>query len=252
MTEAEWLACTDPKKMLKRLQGRASDSKLRLFACACCRRVLHLLNEGCGQAVGMVEEYVQTGKRGGLHAARRVAHEARGRLGVEVWKAPDRVAHCRAEVRHWASSTVWEAARQNPATAAEAHLAAARALGWWQKAEEEAGGVVRDPLLRAASSVTELQAQAALLRDLFGNPFRPVSLAPAWLTWHDGTVPKLAQTIYDDRDLPSGHLDRSRLAVLADALEDAGCDDTDILSHCRSDGPHVRGCWVVDLLLGKG
>lgn len=55
----------------------------------------------------------------------------------------------------------------------------------------------------------------------------------------------------DERELPSGHLDAGQLAILADALEDAGCDNADILDHCRSDGPHVRGCWVVDLLLGK-
>jgi hypothetical protein len=251
MTEAEWLACTDPVAMLLFLRGKASDRKLRLFACACCRRVLHLLNEGCGQAVGMVEEYVQTGKRGGLHAARRVAHEARERLGVEVWQAPDRVAHCRAEVRNWASSTVWEAARQNPATAAQAHLAAARALGWWQKAEEEAGGVVTDPLLRAEPSVTELQAQAALLRDLFGNPFRAAHIDSTLLAWRNGTISKLAQSIYEARQLPSGRLDSSGLAILADALEDVGCDNADLLAHIRGPGPHVRGCWAVDLLMGK-
>ena len=61
----------------------------------------------------------------------------------------------------------------------------------------------------------------------------------------------MAQVIYEDRDLPSGHLDNARLAVLGDALEDAGCTDADILKHCRGSGPHVRGCWVVDLLLGK-
>jgi hypothetical protein len=90
-----------------------------------------------------------------------------------------------------------------------------------------------------------------LIADLFGNPFRPVFLDPSLLTWHDGTIPKLAQSVFDARDLPSGHLDQHRLAVLADALEDAGCDNRDILDHCRSEGLHVRGCWVADLLLGK-
>jgi hypothetical protein len=93
--------------------------------------------------------------------------------------------------------------------------------------------------------------QADLLRDLFGNPFRSVALDPAWLTWHDGTIPQLAEAIYEERLLPAGHLDPSRLAVLADALEDAGCDDQDILGHLRGQGPHVRGCWVIDTLLGK-
>src|SRR5207253_2689886 len=85
------------------------------------------------------------------------------------------------------------------------------------------------------------------LRDLFGNPFRPVSLTPAWLT---PTVLKLAQVAYDNRLLPSGHLDDTRLAVLADALEEAGCSNADILSHLRGPGPHVRGCWVVDVVTG--
>jgi hypothetical protein len=71
------------------------------------------------------------------------------------------------------------------------------------------------------------------------------------LAWKDETVLKLAEAVYEDRQLPSGHLDNHRLAVLADALEDAGCTDVDIFEHCRGTGPHVRGCWVVDLLLGK-
>ncbi len=91
-----------------------------------------------------------------------------------------------------------------------------------------------------------------ILREIFGNLFRPASLHSAWLAWHDATLPKLAQAIYDERDLPSGHLDTTRMAILADALEDAGCTDETILSHCCGAGPHVRGCWVVDLLLGKG
>ena len=88
----------------------------------------------------------------------------------------------------------------------------------------------------------------SLLRCIFGNPFRLVTLAPAWLT---PTVLALAQAAYDDRVLPAGTLEPARLAVLADALADAGCTDGDLLTHLRGPGPHVRGCWVVDLLLGK-
>ena len=82
------------------------------------------------------------------------------------------------------------------------------------------------------------------MRDIFGNPFRPVTVNPGWLAWNDGTVPRIAQAIYDERAF-------DRMTILADALEDAGCTDQDILGHCRSGGEHVRGCWVVDLLLGK-
>jgi hypothetical protein len=92
-----------------------------------------------------------------------------------------------------------------------------------------------------------LDAQADLLRDLFGNPFRPVTLDPAWLT---PTVTGMAQAAYQERDLPSGHLDPARLAVLADALEEVGADRA-LLDHLRSTGPHIRGCFVVDVLLGK-
>ncbi|HEY1381779.1 MAG TPA: hypothetical protein VGF55_33580 [Gemmataceae bacterium] len=83
-----------------------------------------------------------------------------------------------------------------------------------------------------------------MLRDIFGNPFRPVAVEPAWLAWNHGTVPAIARRVYDERrfeDLP----------ILADALEDAGCTNADLLAHCRGGGPHVRGCWAVDLLLGK-
>ena len=82
---------------------------------------------------------------------------------------------------------------------------------------------------------------ASCLRDSFGNPFRPVTIDQAWLT---PNVAALARKIYDDRAF-------DRLPGLADALEETGCTDADILAHCRGPGPHVRGCWVVDLLLGK-
>jgi len=80
-----------------------------------------------------------------------------------------------------------------------------------------------------------------LLRDIFDNPFRPITVDPAWQT---ETVVALANSIYTDRAF-------DRMPILADALEEAGCDHADVLAHCRGDGPHVRGCWVVDLVLGK-
>jgi len=96
---------------------------------------------------------------------------------------------------------------------------------------------------RAARAVRRetAESQVSLLRCIFGNPFHPPTLDSSWLS---STVRNLAQAIYDDRrftDLP----------ILADALLDAGCDNDDILTHCRSEGSHVRGCWVVDLLLDK-
>ena len=95
-------------------------------------------------------------------------------------------------------------------------------------------------------------ARAALLRDLFTNPFRPSPpLPPAVLAWNDGTAPRIAQGIYDERRMPEGTLAAGRLAILADALLDAGCDDEDLIQHCRREGPHVRGCWALDAILGK-
>jgi hypothetical protein len=90
-----------------------------------------------------------------------------------------------------------------------------------------------------------------LLRDIIGNPFRPVTISPAVLAWNDTTIVRLAQAAYDERHLPAGTLDNGRLAVLADALEEAGCTDADILDHLRGPGPHVRSCWPIDIILGK-
>jgi hypothetical protein len=87
-----------------------------------------------------------------------------------------------------------------------------------------------------------------LARDIFGNPFRPVAVSPSCRT---PQVAALARAAYERRDLPAGTLDVTRLAVLADALEEAGCTNPDLLGHLRDPGPHVRGCWAVDLLLGK-
>jgi hypothetical protein len=92
-----------------------------------------------------------------------------------------------------------------------------------------------------AKRVQDRSDLAALFRDIFGNPFRPVAFDPSWRT---EAVVALARGMYESRDF-------APMPVLADALEDAGCADADILAHCRGDGPHVRGCWVVDLVLGK-
>ncbi|HJT34677.1 MAG TPA: hypothetical protein VJ783_21805 [Pirellulales bacterium] len=93
--------------------------------------------------------------------------------------------------------------------------------------------------------VSHLLLESSLLRDIIGPLiFRPINLPAGVLTWNGGAVVEMAQGIYRE-----GAFDR--LPILADALEEAGCDDADIISHCRQRRPHVRGCWVVDLLLGK-
>jgi hypothetical protein len=125
-----------------------------------------------------------------------------------------------------------------------AHLASgftANVIGWEVCREKHTQPPVCDPIGKEA----EHREQVPLLRDVFGNPFRAVTIDPAWLAENGGTVVNLAQAIYDEgliEDLP----------VLADALEEAGCRNADILKHCRGSGPHLRGCWALDLLLGKG
>ncbi|MBP3959436.1 hypothetical protein J8F10_29685 [Gemmata sp. G18] len=81
-----------------------------------------------------------------------------------------------------------------------------------------------------------------MFRELFGpSPLRPLTFSPSWRT---STTVALASQMYESRDF-------SAMPILADALQDAGCDSADVLDHCRGPGPHVRGCWVVDLALGK-
>jgi hypothetical protein len=96
---------------------------------------------------------------------------------------------------------------------------------------------------RRTAKEDERNSQLSLFRDIIGNPFRPAIVEPAWLAWSDGIVRRLARTIYEVRAF-------ERMPILADALEEAGCDNADILKHCRQPGEHVRGCWVVDLILG--
>jgi hypothetical protein len=88
------------------------------------------------------------------------------------------------------------------------------------------------------------QKEANLLREITGNPFRPVAVDPAWRTWRDGTILRIAQTIYDEEHW-------AHLPILADALEDAGCTSDELLRHLREPSGHVRGCWALDLLLGR-
>jgi hypothetical protein len=202
--------------MLDLLEGRAGSRKFRLFAVACCRRISHLLSGLLGQRAAEVAERYADG----------LATDAE-------------LAFARQSSSYYRTASSYRPG--DPA----AHAACA------ERADYAANGAGYEARLAAGDSVArqdERVAHCSLIRDIFGNPFRPVSFVPAWLT---PTVLKLAQAAYDNRLLPSGLLDNTRLAVLADALEEAGCDNQDILSHLRGPGPHVRGCWAVDLLLGK-
>ena len=114
-------------------------------------------------------------------------------------------------------------------------------------------GEVEIELTHAASVADRFEAaqQAVLLRDLVTFRSFPFVISPSWLAWQGGTARKLAEEAYREQTLPFGLLIPGRLGLLADALEDAGCQDEGLLGHLRSPGPHVRGCWAVDLVLGK-
>jgi hypothetical protein len=241
MTEAEWLTCTDPQPMLRFLRGQSSERKLRLFAVACCRRLGEfLLDERVRSAVEVAERF----------ADGTVGQEAREDAKNEADEAALELLDDVEERRIVKSYAFWSAARAAHAavcTAADPDGPLAE-----RAAEVAAAGVecyVRDELHDSENAPAALQAekvtQAELVRDLFGPlPFRTVTINPLWLAWNGGTVVKLAQGIYDDRGF-------DRLPVLADALEEASCTDPDLLGHCREPGPHVRGCWILDRLLGK-
>ena len=243
MTEAEWQTGTDPHLLLECLHDGVSDRKLRLFAAACCRRLWPLLTQGRSRRA------VETSER-----------HADGLAGDEELKAAYRPAAWLEDtvVPPWAVQVAAEAAAANAAYE-DAPDAAVRAALWALDATAGAAAdAVADPpgsldgpheghrwfRIFQAVRVAEKEAQCRLLRCLVGNPFRPVSPPPAWRTWRGGTVVRLAEQIYEGRrfgDLP----------VLADALEEAGCTDPDLLAHCRSAEEHARGCWVLDLVLGK-
>lgn len=223
MSEAEWLACTDPTPMLEfvRTQRTASERKLRLFAAACCRRAFNLLiDKYSRKALTIAERY----------ADGEVTAEKLGFAWGDARRAAQ-VAH-RQERETAEASAMWAVSLLCEADIGRALTAVALV------ARCEAFPIEQGPLDEAQ------RQQSLLLRDIVSNPFCPVTLDSAWSRWQDDTIPKLAQVIYDERAF-------DRLPVLADALKEAGCTDADILAHCRGPGPHVRGCWVVDLLLGK-
>jgi hypothetical protein len=218
MTEQEWPACTNPQKMLELLRGKASERKLRLFACAFGRAVGDSHHQLGPSTVAVAERYAD-----GLASDQELATERR------KWAySPEE----RGPVAPSAYDGAWGAVDS-----------LARYERAWRHDPDSYSCISADAVLRGS---------ALLLRDIFGNPFRPPpALPPAVLAWNEGTVRRLAEGIYEERQMPGGTLDNPRLAVLADALLDAGCDDEELIAHCRSEGPHVRGCWALDLLLGK-
>jgi len=231
MTEAEWLASTKMNPMLDYLEGKASDRKWTLFSCACVRRIWHLVSDRrCRRRVEVAERFVD-----GLASAEQLnrAAEAMDEADDLEDNAGNHTFGAVESVGYTGTLAAWKAASK---ASDSASFAAANASGKWSaKAWREA-------------EATEHLVQLALLRDIFGNPFQPRTPDPSWLT---PDVLKLANAAYEKRRLPSGNLDPARLSVLADALEDVGCSNTNLLGHLRGTGPHVRGCWVVDAVLNN-
>jgi hypothetical protein len=220
MTESEWLNATERRPMLEFLGGRANDRQLRLFAAACCRRIWNLLaDERLQTAVGVAERY----------ADGRAGDEELGQAclaAVRVDEARPGPASAVAWFVHWATLPV-----RGPSLKEAIRL-----------------------LLEIPGQFAEREGQADLLRCIFDPwPFHPSPIIdPDWLAWNEGLVRRLAEAAYEERTLPAGTLDPARLAVLADALEEAGCTEAELLGHLRGPGPHVRGCWALDVVLGKG
>jgi hypothetical protein len=221
MDEEEWLECPDPDEMLRFVREKVSERTLRLFACACCRRIWDRITEDSSRRAVRISELYADGRAPfkELHAA---------------FVAADKIfSNSLHHVRNWHANDAARLAAHlemrglSDGTATAAAMAGASGGGdYWKQYAGEKGH------------------QCILLREIFGNPFRSVEVDPSWLAWNSGIVPKLAHAIYEDRTF-------DRLPILADALEEAGCDNADILSHLRGPEPHVRGCWVVDLILGK-
>lgn len=237
MTETEWLGSDDAVEMLGFLLRSdnqrkwladevveafwlplASDRKQRLCSLACCRHIWNQLNDGRSQkAVEVGDRFVEgIASREELAEAHQAAKEACSellRLG-----------------NGWDAATLAAGAAEYASDRGDANVVqvAYRA------------GRVRDSDIGERGHARRC-CLSELVRDIFGNPFRPVCVDPTWLTL---TVVRLAEHIYQERAF-------DQMPILADALEDADCDNADILNHCRQSGEHVRGCWLLDLLLGK-
>jgi hypothetical protein len=228
MTEAEWLLANHPRPMFDWLEGRASPRKCRLFACACCRRIWRLLtDERSRTAVERAEEYADG-------RATKSALAAACGASYWCWYRPSGEP---TGAQREAAIAAYHAALPTERTGSKrphSPLSLA-ALAW--------GNAIFEAERRTSSLSTDDACilGAALVREVFGNPFRPVQFCPGCLT---PDVKALAAGVYEERAF-------DRLPILADALEDAGCSDAFVLDHCRNPGLHMRGCWLVDKILGK-
>jgi hypothetical protein len=235
MTEAEWLGCTphDTNLMVHFLAKRQSPRKIRLFVCGCCRRLWPLLlDERLRNGVVAAEQdadcpvpsLIPYGVSNSVSSAYSEVYGATPRTSRLGWDGYELMARCSA-----AAAVLCLGGGHQPGVAHHASVAAKYQARANRLAGRPAAKRERDACLR-------------LLRCVAGNPFRPVVFSPEWRT---STVVAIARGMYESRDF-------SAMPILADALQDAGCDNDDVLTHCRDQSQvHVRGCWVVDLVLDK-
>jgi hypothetical protein len=228
MTESEWLACDDPLALQRLIpRFKISDRRVRLFACACCHRIWKSVTDGrLRAAVDVAERYADgLATAADLEQARESAFEASNALeGQPAWHAAACAMGALVDLDGQMAHGV--------AQSATFTIADAAGLNYLNEEQSEAWGKA----VEAAN-----QELMLLFHDIAGNPFRSTTLCPSLRTKN---LVELAKAIYQDRAF-------DRLPILADALEEAGCTDAAILEHCRGSGPHVRACWVIDLLLGK-
>jgi hypothetical protein len=220
ITEAEWESCADPLPMYEALRGQVSERKLRLFGVACCRRLGPLLQDPrILTALDVAERYADG-------AATQIDLEAALRGAAQAQRAQRRKSLL------FAYAAVKDACGPGG-------LGAAEKTAWAEAAAADSRTTYGDRLRQTRPDL--YASLAALLRDVIGNPFRPVSVDQSWLT---PAVVQLAQSIYDGQTF-------DRLPRLADALEEASCTNAEVLGHCREPGTHARGCWVIDGLLQR-
>jgi hypothetical protein len=205
--------------MIETVEKPKYARKLRLFGCACCRRVWEFFTDPvCREAVEAAERFAD----GEIEKAElETARKATKRAVVKRNPRHPTPHHCAARA---------------------ATMVTLQSLGdSGRSAAAFAAGVAHDAKLR--NHLDEIRLQLPIFRDIFGNPFRPIAFDPRW---RSESAVALARTAYDTRNF-------TLLPILADALEEAGCDHPEVLNHCRDpNGVHVRGCWVLDGVLGKG
>lgn len=220
MTEQEWLACEDPQPMLWFMQDRMSDRHSWAFIAACLRRTIVAMGERNEERRRSLEEAIEPLDRFLLGTANEV--------DLESLYPPDRTNPAFGDTMACSLNAAEEVT--------EEILCMKRFANRTKERRAAAKNAAR-----IATRNAERTAQAVLLRCILGNPFHPITIHAQWLT---SNVVDLAQTVYEEQAF-------DRMPILAVALTDAGCDNADILDHCKGPGPHTRGCWVVDLLIGK-